>query len=319
MIDIDFIKRIRQIKFEEHLSNAEIAQKLDIDVSLVKRVTRKSYDAILNRKEAKENKNQELTELVKKCLPLSNSINHLCNILGLKGVNYYYKKINKIISENNLSTEHFGSINLHSLHCGRNKNTAMSDNEFFISGVERHGSNTIKRLIKGGYKEYSCECCGISKWNGKPLTLQLHHLNGDHYDNRLENLQILCPNCHAQTNNYSNKGNRRKFSTITKEKLNTKLEDLNKIIIESNANKPTFCQYCGKEITTHGKKYCSRECANNASKKFETSAEQLIEDFKKLKSYTGVGKKYGVSDNAIKKRCKRLGIYDEISTYIIHR
>ena len=42
-------------------------------------------------------------------------------------------------------------------------------------------------------------------WNGKPLTLQLHHINGNNRDNRLENLTFLCPNCHSQTDNFSGK------------------------------------------------------------------------------------------------------------------
>lgn len=62
-----------------------------------------------------------------------------------------------------------------------------------------------ERLFKEGIKEYKCECCGISEWNGKYLSLQLHHINGNHNDNRLENLQILCPNCHSQTDNFSSK------------------------------------------------------------------------------------------------------------------
>lgn len=60
-----------------------------------------------------------------------------------------------------------------------------------------------ERLFKEGIKEYKCECCGISEWQGKYLSLQLHHINGINNDNRLCNLQILCPNCHSQTENYA--------------------------------------------------------------------------------------------------------------------
>lgn len=59
------------------------------------------------------------------------------------------------------------------------------------------------RLIKANLIEY--KCCGITEWNGKPLTLQLHHINGNNRDNRLENLTFLCPNCHSQTDNFSGK------------------------------------------------------------------------------------------------------------------
>lgn len=62
-----------------------------------------------------------------------------------------------------------------------------------------------KRLVKEGYKTYRCEICGITEWLGKPLSLQLHHVNGINNDNRLENLLIICPNCHSQTENFGSK------------------------------------------------------------------------------------------------------------------
>lgn len=67
-------------------------------------------------------------------------------------------------------------------------------------------SNKIKTLLfKYGLKEKVCECCGITDWNGKPLVLQLHHIDGNPTNNTIENLQILCPNCHSQTDTYCNK------------------------------------------------------------------------------------------------------------------
>ena len=70
----------------------------------------------------------------------------------------------------------------------------------------RYQSNKLrKRLIREGIKQRRCECCGITSWNGKPAPLELEHINGDKQDNRLENLLILCPNCHAQTDTYRGK------------------------------------------------------------------------------------------------------------------
>ena len=59
-------------------------------------------------------------------------------------------------------------------------------------------SQTIRNLLleERGFK---CEECGIFDWNGKPLSFQIDHINGDVKDNRAENLKILCPNCHTQT------------------------------------------------------------------------------------------------------------------------
>lgn len=58
------------------------------------------------------------------------------------------------------------------------------------------------RLFKVGLKENVCEICGTSEWNNKKLMCELDHINGDSDDHRLENLQILCPNCHSQTDTF---------------------------------------------------------------------------------------------------------------------
>lgn len=60
------------------------------------------------------------------------------------------------------------------------------------------------RLIEDGLKENKCECCGLSEWMGKPIPLELHHKDGNHWNNDLENLQILCANCHMQAHDYNN-------------------------------------------------------------------------------------------------------------------
>ena len=67
-------------------------------------------------------------------------------------------------------------------------------------------TNSAKRvrLIEDGIKENKCECCGLSEWMGKPIPLELHHKDFNHYNNSLDNLQILCANCHMQAHNYSN-------------------------------------------------------------------------------------------------------------------
>jgi hypothetical protein len=64
-------------------------------------------------------------------------------------------------------------------------------------------SRLRKRLIKEGYKKNKCEECGVMEWNGKSITCELHHIDGDRGNNMIENLLILCPNCHSQTPNHS--------------------------------------------------------------------------------------------------------------------
>jgi hypothetical protein len=78
--------------------------------------------------------------------------------------------------------------------------------EYYLTENSHHQSHKLKkRLIAEGLKQHKCECCGISEWNGNPAPIELDHINGNHHDNRLENLRILCPNCHAQTDTYRGK------------------------------------------------------------------------------------------------------------------
>jgi hypothetical protein len=85
--------------------------------------------------------------------------------------------------------------------------TAMSIEEL-TTGVRSRG-HLKRRLIAAGLKDGRCEICHLTEWLDQPLSLDLHHVNGDKNDNRLENLQILCPNCHRQTDTFGGKNKRR--------------------------------------------------------------------------------------------------------------
>ena len=75
--------------------------------------------------------------------------------------------------------------------------------KILVRGSTYRGNSKLrKRLIEAGLLAPKCAECGISTWRGEPLPLHLDHINGDHTDNRLENLRILCPNCHAITDTW---------------------------------------------------------------------------------------------------------------------
>ena len=86
------------------------------------------------------------------------------------------------------------------------KGKPSSSRKDALDFIESSAANSLKRkrLIEDGYKEERCECCGLSKWMDKPIPLELHHIDFDHHNNSLGNLQILCANCHMQAHNYNN-------------------------------------------------------------------------------------------------------------------
>jgi hypothetical protein len=80
---------------------------------------------------------------------------------------------------------------------------------WLVDGSTVNRQHLKRRLIDAGLKENACEECGIAEWRGRPITLALHHRNGSGRDNRLQNLAILCPNCHSQTENFGGRNVRR--------------------------------------------------------------------------------------------------------------
>ena len=95
-------------------------------------------------------------------------------------------------------------------YAGNQGGKGIKNDPSYKTAVEYIQSNSIKssklkdKLIRDGIKQNCCEQCGISKWRGIKLVLELHHKNGNHYDNDLNNLIILCPNCHSIQESHKN-------------------------------------------------------------------------------------------------------------------
>lgn len=128
----------------------------------------------------------------------SNSKADFCRALDKKPIGANYDTINKLIKKYDLDVSHFrkGAWNENKRY--RNPNYELE--EILVENSSyKTSAHLKKRLIDAGLKENKCEKCGKTK------RLELHHINGNHYDNRLENLQILCIECHYDTDNYRNK------------------------------------------------------------------------------------------------------------------
>lgn len=213
---------------------------------------------------------------IERLLLESDSFREFIIKLGYKSAqSYIYKNVRRHLEQIGVA------VNFENFKYSHRVNTreasAKSDVEMFQDDTKF--SNQMKsRIVKRKLLPYECECCkndGI--WNGKELTLHLDHKNGNRTDNRLVNFRFLCPNCHTQTGTYAGRN------------------------IKKKSPKTHLCD-CGKKIWRTSKK--CKECQDiNQRKETRPVYDILLEDIKKL-GYKSTGKKYNVTDSAIRKWIK---------------
>lgn len=133
-------------------------------------------------------------EILEPIIAKSDSWAAVCRELGVKPFTGAQSHISRVAKKMKIDTSHFTG----QAHQRGKKARNAKPTEFYLTKDSSIHSGKLRvRLIKDGYKEAVCEQCGLSEWLNFPIPLELHHLNGDHWDNRLNNLQILCPNCHS--------------------------------------------------------------------------------------------------------------------------
>jgi hypothetical protein len=93
--------------------------------------------------------------------------------------------------------------------------TRKDAHEFLRKGSLISSHKLRLKLLEDQVKERRCERCSNAEWLGEPIPVELHHVNGDRFDNRLENLQLLCPNCHALTDNHSGRGSSKILTAVS--------------------------------------------------------------------------------------------------------
>lgn len=151
-----------------------------------------------------------------------------------------------------------------------------------------------KRLLKLGLLENRCGLCGLyPTWNGSPLVLQMDHRNGVKTDNRLDNLIIVCPNCHTQTSTYAGRNKQYKDWSVQPRTNPSKKATKN------------VCS-CGSFMSTQSLR-CAR-CAAQYSEKIGWPSDEELYAMVWEEPTSSVAKKLGVSDASIAKRCKKRGI-----------
>ena len=176
-------KELLQSLCEESKTCAEVAKKLGFTETTVRR---RMVEYGL--KPLKPN-NRYTKEVMEPIVRESFSLAEVMKKLGLKPVGGNYALIKASIRKHDLNTDHFTGQ-------AWNRGRYQPLGELRCKSAIR---NYMLREVNN-----TCEHCGIMEWQGKPITLELDHINGDNTDNSRENLRILCPNCHSQTSTFRN-------------------------------------------------------------------------------------------------------------------
>lgn len=264
-----------------------------------------------------------------KLIKESSSYREVCFKANISVTTGNYDTLKKIVRENNIDISHFKRSYE---PIGKKREKILTEdvinNKAYISA-----SRLKDRLIAEGIKEHRCENpeCNLSEWHGSPIPLQLHHIDGNKLNNKIENIMLLCPNCHSLTDNWCGKNQKKKIR---------------------------YCKVCGNEINKGTSLYCSDECKykdkfnknigvvtketlisalissknlDEAAKKIERNKknlrrillkyninwceyikkedniDEIIEYLLSTKNFTKTGKHFGVSDSAIRKKLKSHG------------
>lgn len=132
-------------------------------------------------------------QLLEPLIESSKSWAEVCRKIGIKPFTGAQTHLKKRALEFKISHSHFSGQ-----AWNKGKTFIFKNIKYYLKKNTNVSSHALKkRLFKCNLKKRKCEFCGIVKWKGLDAPLELDHINNDHWDNRLKNLQILCSNCHS--------------------------------------------------------------------------------------------------------------------------
>jgi Zn finger protein HypA/HybF involved in hydrogenase expression len=222
-------------------------------------------------------------EKFKQLVISNNYYGHILKFFGLKNHGNNCHTLKRRIKEEGVDDTHIKNHIKFHLNQGIH---GKSLEEILVENSTCTNRKSLKRrLISAGLLKNKCAICDLPPiWKDKKLILVLDHKNGINSDYRLENLRLVCPNCNSQTDTFCGRTKKRVFNCIS----------------------------CGRELKGEGKTGLCHGCLlkrNNISvpRKFEIKKEDL-EKLVWEKPMIQIGKDFNVSGNAIKKRCRLMGI-----------
>ena len=211
-----------------------------------------------------------------KIVAQSKSLSEIFNYFNISLSGGSYRALKQRLEDDNIDYSHIR------LGGGCNKGRTFPKTSIDLSKVMVKNSSYCrghlkKRLLKKGILENTCEICYQGEiWNDQKLVMVLDHKNGKRNDHRIENLQMLCPNCNSQQKTFAGRQNKKKY----------------------------YCEKCGDEKKSRNSKTCYK-CSGITGRKVKNrpSREQLLKEIEET-NYCAVGRKYGVSDKAVRKWLK---------------
>jgi hypothetical protein len=215
----------------------------------------------------------------------SPSLSAALRLLGLRIAGGNFGTLRRLIAHYGISTEHFDP---NWVLRGPRIRRQIPLHEILVEGSDYNRGRLKSRLFDAGLKPRACELCGQGEvWHGDRMALILDHTNGVGNDNRLENLRIVCPNCAATLETHCGRQHRIEVS-------------------------PRVCLHCHNEFMPKDprQRYCSQACGVHSKGSHEPQPhrrkvprppyETLIDETRAL-GFSAVGRRYGVSDNAVRK------------------